>query len=303
MTMKKFKYIFVFISFFALTSCEIDSFSEEEQYILGDLNSPTALTVSAEIVGVSNDKPNGDGSGTVHFSASAEKALSYKFIYDGKEIMAPDGRTTINFAVNGTNTYVVTAVAMGAGGTTTSKSMDVTVYASFRPTEEFVKKLTNNSSKTWVLATDQGGYVGVGPSDSTWPAWYSADPFSRADYGSDDDEWTFTDNGLTQGLGGSFTHKTNGGCAVKFEYAGDVGGTSENVDDTHANFALENYSGSFTVTAPGGVETITFSGYGHIGLYTGTQNYTIAFTSDDSAELTTIDAHGRKWYYKIKAKE
>ena len=301
--MKKFNYIFVFISFFALTSCEIDSFSEEEQYILGDLNAPTALTVSAEIVGVSNDKPNGDGSGTVHFSASAEKALSYKFIYDGKEIIAPDGRTTINFAVNGTNTYVVTAVAMGAGGTTTSKSMDVTVYASFRPTEEFVKKLTNNSSKTWVLATDQGGYVGVGPSDSTWPAWYSADPFSRADYGSDDDEWTFTDNGLTQGLGGSFTHKTNGGCAVKFEYAGDVGGTNENVDDTHSNFALENYSGSFTVTAPGGVETITFSGYGHIGLYTGTQNYTIAFTSDDSAELTTIDAHGRKWYYKIKAKE
>ena len=73
MTMKKFKYIFVFISFLALTSCEIDSFSEEEQYILGDLNAPTALTVSAEIVGVSNDKPNGDGSGTVHFSASARK--------------------------------------------------------------------------------------------------------------------------------------------------------------------------------------------------------------------------------------
>jgi hypothetical protein len=133
MTMKKFKYIFVFISFFALTSCEIDSFSEEEQYILGDLNAPTGLTISAEIVGVSNDKPNGDGSGTVHFTASAEKALNYKFIYDGKETVAPDGRATINFAINGTNTYVVTAVAMGAGGTTTSKSMDVTVYASFRP--------------------------------------------------------------------------------------------------------------------------------------------------------------------------
>jgi hypothetical protein len=181
--------------------------------------------------------------------------------------------------------------------------MDVTVYASFRPTEEFVKKLTNNSSKTWVLATDVGGFVGVGPAGSTWPEWYSAGPGEREEYGSNDDEWTFTDNGLTQGLGGSFTHKTNGGCAVKFEYAGDVGGTSENVDDTHKNFALENYSGSFTVTAPGGVETITFSGYGHVGIYTGTQNYTIAFTSDDAAELTTIDAAGRKWYYKIKAKE
>jgi len=301
--MKKFKYIFVFISFIALTSCDIDSFSEEEQYILGELNAPTGLTLSSEIVGVSNDKPNGDGSGTVHFTASAEKALSYKFIYGDKEIMAPDGRATINFAINGTNTYVVTAVAMGAGGTTTSKSVDVTVYASFRPTEEFVKKLTNNSSKTWVLASDVDGYVGVGPVDSTWPAWYSAGANSRTEYGSDDDEWTFTDKGLTQGLGGSFTHKTNGGCAVKFEYAGDVGGTNVPEDDTHKNFALENYSGSFTVTAPGGVETITFSGYGHIGLYTGTQNYTIAFTSDDSAELTTIDANGRKWVFKIKAKE
>ena len=57
-----------------------------------------------------------------------------------------DGRTTINFAVNGTNTYVVTAVAMGAGGLQ-HKSMDVTVYASFRPTEEFVKEINNNSSR------------------------------------------------------------------------------------------------------------------------------------------------------------
>lgn len=301
--MKKFKYIFVFISFIALTSCDIDSFSEEEQYILGELNAPTGLTLSSEIVGVSSDKPNGDGSGTVHFTASAEKALNYKFIYDGKETISPTGNLTINFAINGTNTYVVTVVAIGAGGTTTSKSIDVTVYASFRPTEEFVKKLTNNSSKTWVLATDVDGFLGVGPADSTWPAWYSANAGEREEYGSNDDEWTFTDNGLTQGLGGSYTHKTNGGCAVKFEYAGDVGGTNENVDDTHKNFALENYSGSFTVTAPGGVETITFSGYGHIGLYTGTQNYTIAFTSDDTAELTTIDAAGRKWFYKIKVKE
>ena len=301
--MKKFKYIFTFLSFLTIISCDIDSFSEEDQYILGELSAPTGLVLSADIVGVSNDKPNGDGSGTVHFTASAEKALNYKFIYNGNETVAPTGELTINFAINGTNTYVVTVVAMGAGGTTTSKSMDLTVYASFRPTEEFVKKLTNNSSKTWVLSTEVDGFIGVGPAGGTWPEWYSAGAGTREEYGSNDDEWTFTDSGLRQGLGGSFTHKTNGGCAVKFEYAADVGGTSENVDDTHKNFALDNYSGTFNVTAPGGVETITFSGYGHIGLYTGTQNYTITFTSDDKAELTTTDPNGRKWYYKIKAKE
>ena len=39
---------------------------------------------------------------------------------------------------------------------------------------------------------------------------------------------------------------TNGGTAVKFEYAGDLpGGIDNPVDDTHKNFVLENYTEKF----------------------------------------------------------
>lgn len=291
--MKKIKNIFksiLLISVFSFISCE------DENYELGDISAPTNLEISAEIVGVGENYPNGDGSGTVHFEALAGDAITYKFISNGTETMAPDGKHTVNFSVTGTHTYVVTVVAVGSGGATSSRSIDVTVFANYSPQPDFLKNLTNNTSRTWKQNTDVGGFVGVGPAGGTWPEWYSADPNTRAEYGSNDDTWTFSLSSK------GFTHTTNGGSAVKFEYAGDLpGGTDDPKDDTHKDFPIENYSGTWEVTAPGGVETITLSGYGFFSLYTGTQDYTIVFPTSDTMELTTIDANGRRWYYKLIA--
>ena len=292
--MKKLKFLFksVFIlATFTLVSCE------EENYELGAIIAPSNVQITAEIIGVDEANPNGDGSGTVHFNVSANNALTYKLIFDGVETLAPYGKHTINFSVTGTHTYVVTAVAVGTGGTTSMKSVSVKVFANYSPQPEFVTNLTSNSSRIWKLNTSEGGHVGVGPADSTEPIWYSAGPNSRTDYGSDDDTWTFS---LT---GRGYTHTTNGGCAVKFEYAADVGGTDEPVDDTHKNFPLADYSGTWNVTAPGGVETISFSGIGHVALYTGTHDYTIVFPTSNTMQLTTTDDLGRKWYYKLIAVE
>lgn len=293
--MKKIKIIYrsiLILSILSFIGCE------EENYVLGNIVAPSNLEISAEIVGVDQDNPNGDGSGTVHFNFSANDAITYKYIFDGVETLVPSGKHTINFSVTGTHTYIVTAVAIGSGGSTSTKSIDVTVFANYSPQPVFLTNLTNNSSRTWKQNTDVGGYVGVGPAGGDAPIWYTADPNSRADTGADDDTWTFT-------LGDkSFRHVTNGGTAVKFEYAGDLpGGIDNPVDDTHKNFVLENYTEKWNVTAPGGVETISLTGYGFFSLYTGTHDYTIVFPTSNTMELTTVDANGRKWYYKLIAVE
>ena len=295
--MKKFNFIYkslilILAAFFV--ACEVDSFSEEDQYILGDINAPTSIAITSQIVGQSTEKPNGDGSGTVHFTVTAENALSYKFVFDGKETVSPTGKVTYNFSVNGTNTYVVTAVALGAGGTTTSLATELTVFASYKPSAEFLQKLHGASSKKWRLEKETGGYVGVGPDWQTWPEWYSAAPNSRTKEGSDDDTWTIRKDG-------TFTHTTNGGCAVKTEWADEVGGVKDLADNTYFNFAIADYDGTWEIIAPGGVESIQLSGIGHFGLYTGTHVYSWKFTGDNKAELTTVDSFGRRWWFKLIA--
>jgi hypothetical protein len=45
---------------------------QEDNLGFGELDSPTALTVTAEIVGKSVAFPNGDGSGKVKFNSTAQ---------------------------------------------------------------------------------------------------------------------------------------------------------------------------------------------------------------------------------------
>ena len=76
--MKKFntllKILFVSLTF-VFVSCEIDSFAEEDQFSFGDITAPTNVQISASIAGTSSDNPNGDGSGEVSFSGSADNAI------------------------------------------------------------------------------------------------------------------------------------------------------------------------------------------------------------------------------------
>ena len=78
--MKNVKFILgLFLSLTFLVSCE------DEDYNFGDIIAPSNLQVTANIVG-SETNPTGDGSGTVHFTATADDVITYKFIYDGSGI-------------------------------------------------------------------------------------------------------------------------------------------------------------------------------------------------------------------------
>ena len=141
-----------------ITSCEIDSFAESDEHSFGDIVAPSNVQVTADIKGQDADTPNGDGSGVVDFTVTAENAISYKFVYNGMEQLQADGTTTMNFTSLGVNKYTVVAIAVGVGGTTSSQAISVEVLVSYTPPAELIDALT---SGTWKLSKDEGGHLGV----------------------------------------------------------------------------------------------------------------------------------------------
>ena len=90
---------------------------QEDESEIGDIIAPSNLTISAEVLGVDAANPNGDGSGFVKLTASADNALSYSFQYgDGLEGVVPSGIDTHRYSIVGLNTYTVVVSAIGTGG-------------------------------------------------------------------------------------------------------------------------------------------------------------------------------------------
>ena len=155
----------LFLSF--LATAILLSACKEKEYVLGDLKAPTNLVITTVVKGVTTATPNGDGSGDVTFTMSAENALSYKIDYDATNaldlVYLPTGTITKKYTTLGTNTYKVTAVAYGRGGTSTTITKDITVQSNFTPDAAVVANLTGGSSKTWIVDKSVGGHFGVGP--------------------------------------------------------------------------------------------------------------------------------------------
>ena len=169
------KYLFgIFIILVANYSCS------DNNYSMGDLTPPTGLTINTEIVGATTASPAGDGSGDVKITISANNALSYKIDYDANTpldlVYLPSGTVTKKYTTLGLNTYRITAVAYGRGGTSSTITKDVTVRSDFTVNPSIVTNLTGGSSKTWVVDKSVAGHFGVGPwsATSVGPDWWSA---------------------------------------------------------------------------------------------------------------------------------
>ncbi|MBV1888109.1 MAG: glycoside hydrolase family 16 protein [Urechidicola sp.] len=289
--MKNIKYLFqalFVISALILTACE------EEKYEFGDINAPSNLLVSAEIVGADIDNPFGDGSGTVHFTATSDNVITYKYVYDGNEVIAPSGTTTINFSNTGIHTYAVTAIAVGTGGVTSSSTIEVEVWADYSPPADLLDMLTGGSERTWRIKAEGAGHFGVGPADGFEPIWWSAAPFDKVGVGCYDDTFIFN-------IDGTFTHVTNGLTFGKLEYmATDLDGDQGRTPDSNGevdNYSWDDYSENWVITAPGGQETLTFSNVGYHGFYVGgDHSYMILERSDDEMSIRTIGEGGEAWY-------
>ncbi|WP_374506869.1 hypothetical protein [Flavobacterium sp.] len=161
------------ISVLLFTNCTV------EKYELGELNAPSNVAVAVTIAGKTTAAPNGDGSGDVTFTISGDNILASKIDFDANNaldlVAVNNGKITKKYTTLGLNTYTVTVIAYGPGGTSTTVTTEVTVKSDFTPNPAIVTALTNNTSKTWVVDKSVPGHFGVGPwTGSVGPDWWSA---------------------------------------------------------------------------------------------------------------------------------
>lgn len=283
---------------------------KKKTYTLGDLTAPTNLVITTEVVGQNTANPNGDGSGDVKITITADNALSYKVDYDASDavdlVFLPTGSITKKYAKLGTNTYKITAVVYGKGGTSSTITKDVTVKFNYVVDPLVVTNLTGDASKTWGVDKSIPAHFGVGPwSGSSNPEWWSAAvnekvaccncfytssfKFTKVNASTftlqvTSPDGAFTKTGaLANGLPG-IPGSGDEGC-----YSGYTGGTSS------FSFLPSAIRPGNVVIAVGG--TNTFIGYGAVQ-----KEYEILALTATSLYLRVQGTEtGNAWYIKLKA--
>ncbi len=284
--MKKINQYFVLITtILMLIGCQ------EEDNSFGDLTAPTNLVIEADIQGVDNANPYGDGSGLVIFEAHADNAISYKYVFsDGTSQNSPSGVYQKRFTQTGINQYTVTVIASGKGGVETNTSMTVEVRSDFTD-EEAITFLTGGTSKNWYWSASEPGHLGVGPNNSDesqnyYGFYYQAAPWEKA--ASSDSDCLY-ENVLTFTKDGEILkyELDNGGSTFFNSAFKSVGGGSNGGDDLCLGFdtsgvkivSLSPSESVVTMNANAATQTrgtlMNFSDNGFMGYYIGQSTYEI----------------------------
>ncbi len=148
------KPIIALLSFFLLFSCSSDNGDG------GNSGSTTPSNIQIQVtkVGATPSLPNGDGSGDVIITVTADNANDYNIAINGQVLNAANGLFNYSFSTVGTNTYTIIASAYN-GLNFVSTSVDVTVLVT--PTlvwsDEFNTDGAPDSNK-WGYDTGAGGW-------------------------------------------------------------------------------------------------------------------------------------------------
>src|SRR3954465_13504069 len=117
------KYCSVLVLLMVIGSCK------KIEYNIGSLTAPNEVTINTKIAGQDAANPNGNGSGDVEITLTGKNVLSYNIDYDASDgismVFLDKGKTTRKYTKIGLNTYRITVVAFGAGGTATTVTKDI----------------------------------------------------------------------------------------------------------------------------------------------------------------------------------
>ena len=307
--MKKSKYILVTLIglLFLVNACQ------KEDYKLGELIAPTNVDLTFQIVGADAEHPDGDGSGVVNFTATADNEITYTFDFgDGKDKqIEASGVTSHQFSINGLFTYNVTVSAVGTGGISSTKTIQVQVFSSFAD-DEAKQFLTGGSTKSWYWAADQPGHLGLGPNDQvyengshTYSAWYAAAPWEKTATSLYECEFKFSVES------GSLTFEQlnpTGEAFVQGNYASEFGlGAEGSYPSTGTAFDIAgvknaSFSPSASIaTIDGGYRgtTINFSNGGFMGFYAGSSDYEIIEVTENILKVRVVQVNTPlfAWYH------
>ena len=167
-----------------------------------------------------------------------------------------------------------------------------------------------DGSRTWRIKAEAPGHFGLGPVGGiNGPEWYSAGINEKVDRGIYDDSYIFAEDG-------TFTHITDntnddpdvntegtvfGRINLIDELAGP-GGTQEGDADI-INYPYSDYTAQWSLSAPGGVETLSLTGTAFMGYYVGGDHkYRIISRSADEMVLSTTDGNNEfGWWFTLIA--
>jgi hypothetical protein len=304
--MIRINYILVFLLGLAvfMQSCQ------EETYTLGELKTPTNLDITYEIVGQDAENPYGDGSGLVHFTASADNEFTFNFQFgdDSKIAIAQDGKATHKYTINGVNEYNVLVKAVGAGGVISTKTVQLEVFSSFTDPQA-VEFLTGGSSKTWYWAADQFAHLGIGPNflvdygnnAHTHPFdWWAAPAWDKAGTCLYDGSFVFALDGKQV----TFEHiNPTGKAFFQGDNLGIIGAAEEGCYEydftgvKSVSFAPANSIA--TIDGEYWGTSMTFSDGGFMGWYVGSSTYEIIDVSANTLKVR-VESAGQPehaWYH------
>lgn len=275
---------------------------KKTEYSFGNIKTPNGLAIAAVVQGVSSTTPNGDGSGKVTITVTATDALTYKIYFGtGDSVLTYTGTANYTYNTLGTNTYTITVNAIGTGGAISTLSKQITVLYSYQIPSSISSKLTNGTSRNWVIAKDSAGHFGVGPSSSFYPDWYTAAPNEKpaCAYGS---VITFTQAGantITMNDNNNGSSFLIGASTAFYGQAGGDGCYPISTGGTKTlGFSAAN-SGSNASNSTG--VQFKVPGNGIVGFGTGGINYEILYLSTGVMVLRNIGIDGNAWYQILKA--
>ena len=121
---KSFVLLLFSLTIFLMWRCSSDSPSDEAT---DDLVSNLVVTI--DVMGANASNPNGDGSGVVNVTATADNAVNYGFKFgSAAEQQNTSGSIQQIFSDEGTETYILTVKAYGDSGTSINEVETFTVY-------------------------------------------------------------------------------------------------------------------------------------------------------------------------------
>lgn len=297
------QYIIIVLSglFLLISSCD-------KQYELGELKTPTNVTLNYNIIGADNENPFGDGSGKVEFTATADNAITYSYDFGdgGKVEVAPSGTIIHPFAVPGVNSFNVTVSAVGTGGITSSKTDSLSVLSTFADTVA-LEFLTGGDTKTWYWATDLTAFVGLGPVaedygnlDYTWPNWWQIGAWDQDKACMYDAAFVFTK------VGNGFTYEQISGPAfIPATYAGKIGVAGDvchGEDVAPALYGVKNVTfteSTSKASIDGGYRgtSFTIGDGGFMCWWVGTSKYDIIEVTDNILRVRIEEDDTYAWYH------
>ncbi len=261
---------------------------------------PTNLVFNIEIKGADSKNPQGDGSGIVTFTASANNAMNYSFRFGtGDVVDSSSGSIDYTYSEFGTKSYIANVLAYSSTGDFISEAKNISVYVKANSDQDLIQILSGGNQKTWKVNASYDGHFGNGDKQFKYTTWWEAPSFSKSNSGFYDDEFTFKSDG-------TYIHKTNGSVYGKSTYLissyGNTGQTANSSGEIE-NFILNNYEGSFYVKKENNENKVVFDSKSFIGFYVGEHTYTIECYDSNNILVRTVDNQERAWYLWLTDKE